>query len=273
MRLVPREGRARAATERSVAVILPAAGAGTRMGGRTPKQFLKLSGTSIVRATTERFARHPAVASIVVVAPPAHVRRTRELLRALPFPGSLAVVEGGRERQESVALGLRAIVGAPDVIVVHDAVRPFVTRSLIDAVLAAACEHGAAICAVPVKETLKRVIGDVVEETVDRTVLWSVQTPQAFRAALLREAHDKARRDGFVGTDEAVLVERLGERVRVVPGLETNVKITTREDLRLARARGELDPDARASASERRSRRRSSRRGNGDESRRPRGRR
>ena len=223
-------------TARSVAVILPAGGAGVRLGGRTPKQFLSLAGTSILRATADRFARHPAVASIVVVAPAAYLRRTQALLRDLRFPGRLTVVEGGRERQESVAHGLRAISGEPDVVVVHDAVRPFVTRSVIDAVLAAAREHGAAICAVPVKETVKRVIDGLVAETVDRASLWSVQTPQAFRTAVLREAHEKARRDGFVGTDEAMLVERLGERVRVVRGDEGNVKITTREDLRRARA-------------------------------------
>lgn len=224
-------------TRRSVAVVLPAAGAGTRLGARTPKQFLRLAGVPIVRATVEQFARHPAVATIVVVAPAAHVDHTRRVLRGVRFPGRLDVVAGGGERQESVALGLRAIAGDPDVVVVHDAVRPFVTRALIDAVLAAAREHGAAICALPVKETVKRVVDGMVEATVDRSVLWSVQTPQAFRAALLREAHDKARRDGFLGTDEAMLVERLGEPVWVIRGLESNVKITTREDLRLARTR------------------------------------
>jgi 2-C-methyl-D-erythritol 4-phosphate cytidylyltransferase len=124
-----------------------------------------------------------------------------------------------------------------DIVLVHDAVRPFIDRRLIDAVIAAAAAHGAAICALPIAETIKRVRDEIVETTLDRAGLWAVQTPQGFRTALLREAHDKARRDGIVGTDEAMLVERLGHPVRVVPGLAGNVKITTPEDLRRARGR------------------------------------
>jgi len=122
-----------------------------------------------------------------------------------------------------------------DVIIVHDAVRPLITRALIDAVVAAGAGAGAAICALPIAETVKRVRQGVVETTLDRSELWAVQTPQAFRAPLLREAHEKARRDGVVGTDDAMLVERLGHPVRVVRGLAENVKITTPEDLRRAR--------------------------------------
>ena len=122
-----------------------------------------------------------------------------------------------------------------EVIVVHDAVRPLITRRLIDAVVRAAVESGAAICALPIAETVKRVRDDVVEATLDRSELWAVQTPQAFRADLFREAHEKAHRDGVVGTDDAMLVERLGHPVRVVRGLAENVKITTPEDLRRAR--------------------------------------
>jgi 2-C-methyl-D-erythritol 4-phosphate cytidylyltransferase len=114
-------------------------------------------------------------------------------------------------------------------------VRPFITRSLIDRVVAAARATGAAVCALPVTETVKRVRDGLVEATLDRSALWAVQTPQAFRAALLREAHDKARRDGVTGTDDAMLVERLGQPVRVVAGSPHNVKITTPADLARAR--------------------------------------
>jgi len=147
------------------------------------------------------------------------------------------VVAGGATRQESVWQALQAVPGDVDVVLVHDAVRPFIDRRLIDAVVAAAVAHGAAICALPIVETVKRVRDAVVETTLDRSGLWAVQTPQAFRAALLREAHDKARREGVVATDDAMLVEWLGQPVRVVPGLAGNVKITTPEDLRRARRR------------------------------------
>jgi 2-C-methyl-D-erythritol 4-phosphate cytidylyltransferase len=147
----------------------------------------------------------------------------------------LTVVAGGRTRQDSVWLALQAVPDDAQLVVVHDAVRPLITAKLVDAVVAAAATSGAAICALPVAETVKRVRGDLVESTLDRSELWAVQTPQAFRADLLREAHEKARRDGIVGTDDAMLVERLGHPVRVVPGLPENVKITTPEDLRRAR--------------------------------------
>ncbi|MBI1736556.1 MAG: 2-C-methyl-D-erythritol 4-phosphate cytidylyltransferase [Candidatus Rokubacteria bacterium] len=220
---------------RDVAVVLPAGGVGRRLGARTPKQFLTIDRVPIIALTARHFARHPAVAEIVVAAPAALVTRTRALLARHVPRARLTVVAGGAERQESVAEGLRAVSAGARVVVVHDAVRPFVTKTLIDTVVDAARESGAAICALPIAETIKRVREGVVEETVDRAGLWAVQTPQAFRADLLREAHDKARRDGFLGTDEAMLVERLGHPVHVVRGHEGNVKITTPEDLRRAR--------------------------------------
>ena len=221
---------------RDVAVVIPAGGVGTRLGRRTPKQFLALGSAPILVATVRHFARHPRVNSVVVAAPTAHVARTRRMLeRGRGAP--VTVVEGGGTRQESVSRGLAAVPADSALVVVHDAVRPFITRALIDAVLGAARATGAAICALPIAETVKRVSGGVVESTLDRAELVAVQTPQAFRADLLREAHDKARRDGFIGTDDAMLVERLGQSVQVVPGLAENVKITTPVDLRRARAR------------------------------------
>ena len=218
-----------------VAVLVPAGGLGARLGSRTPKQFLTLRRESILAATLRHFRRHPRVGAIVVAAPASHVERARRLLRRAG--AGLTVVAGGATRQESVWLALQAAPATARVILVHDAVRPFLTRALIDALIAAAERDGAAICALPISETVKRVRDGVVEMTVDREGLWAVQTPQAFRAAVLREAHDKARRDGIVGTDEAMLVERLGHPVRIVPGLADNVKITTPEDLRRARRR------------------------------------
>jgi 2-C-methyl-D-erythritol 4-phosphate cytidylyltransferase len=222
------------AARRRVAVLIPAGGLGTRIGRRTPKQFLRLGGATILATTLRHFTSHPAVAAVVVAAPAAHVARTRALLRGRR---AVAVVAGGATRQESVWCALQAAPADAEIVVVHDAVRPFITRALVDAVVAAAAAGGAALCALPIAETVKRVRDGVVEATLDRAGLWAVQTPQAFRAPLLREAHEKARRDGVVGTDDAMLVERLGQPVRVVPGLAGNVKITTPEDLRRARAR------------------------------------
>jgi len=211
-------------------VRIPVGGVGARLGGRTPNHCLRLGREAILGATIRHFRRHPRVAAIVVAAPAAHVARARRLLGA-----GVTVVAGGATRQDSVRLALEAAPHGVPIALVHDAVRPFVTRSLVDAVLAAARADGAAICALPVAETVKRVRDGLVEATVERAGLWAVQTPQAFRTEILREAHDKARRDGVAGTDDAMLVERLGHGVRVVPGLPGNVKITTPDDLRRAR--------------------------------------
>ena len=219
---------------RDVAVVIPAGGVGRRLGSRTPKQLLTLGSTTILACTVGHFVRHPAVSEVVVPAPVEYLARTRRALASLGR-ARVRVIEGGTERQDSVRRGVQALRDEARVIVVHDAVRPFVSRALIERVVAAARTHGAAICALPVTETVKRVRDGAVEATVDRSALWSVQTPQAFHAALLREAHEKAHRDGFVGTDDSMLVERLGHTVVVVPGLRDNVKITTPEDLRRAR--------------------------------------
>ena len=217
-----------------VAVLVPAGGVGARLGGRTPKQFLRLGRTPILVATVGHFRRHPAVVTVVVAVPPVWLARARRLL-ARGRGARVLVVEGGATRHESVWRALQAAPADADIVVVHDAVRPFIDRALVDSVVGAAAETGAAICALPVAETVKRVRAGLVEATVDRAGLWAVQTPQAFRADLLREAHEKARRDGIVATDDAMLVERLGHAVRVVEGRVRNVKITTPADLRRAR--------------------------------------
>lgn len=216
--------------------MIPAGGLGTRLGSRRPKQFLTLGRGSILAVTVGHFARRRDVLGVVVAAPAAHLSHARRALASVAARASVTVVEGGATRQESVARGLEAAPPA-EIVVVHDAVRPFISGDLIDRVVAAAREHGAAVCALPIAETVKRVRDGVVEATVDRAGLWSVQTPQAFRASLLREAHDKARRDGVRGTDDAMLVEHVGASVRVVEGLPGNVKITTPADLAQARAR------------------------------------
>ncbi|HXG02720.1 MAG TPA: 2-C-methyl-D-erythritol 4-phosphate cytidylyltransferase [Candidatus Binatia bacterium] len=222
---------------RPLGVIIAAGGLGTRLGGRVPKQFRSLGSEPVLAATVRHFVAHPGVQAVVVAAPAEHVERARRILGRLCDRVRAGVVAGGPTRQASVAAALAALPADVPLVVVHDAVRPFISRPLIDRVVAAARATGAAVCALPVVETVKRVREGRVEATLDRSELWAVQTPQAFRAELLREAHDKARRDGVLGTDDAMLVERLGHPVRVVPGSPDNVKITTAADLARARRR------------------------------------
>jgi 2-C-methyl-D-erythritol 4-phosphate cytidylyltransferase len=218
---------------RAVAVV-PAGGLGVRLGGRVPKQYLTLGGLPLLVRTLRALGRARSVDGIVVAVPVDRVAATRTLLARFRVR-AIDVVAGGAERQESVWNGLQATPAAAEWIVVHDGVRPFLTPALVDDVVRAASEAGAATCGLPVRETVKRVRDGAVETTLDREGLWVVQTPQAFRRALLWEAHDKARRDGFRGTDDAVLVERLGARVAMVTGLPQNLKVTTRADLATAR--------------------------------------
>jgi 2-C-methyl-D-erythritol 4-phosphate cytidylyltransferase len=189
----------------------------------------------ILVATLRVLARTRGLAGIVVAVPEAHVAATRRLLARMRLPRIVEVVVGGADRQESVWRALQRVPERAERVLVHDAVRPFIDPALVERVLAAAT-GGAATCGVPVRETVKRVKDGAVEGTIPREGLWLTQTPQAFTRALLWEAHDKARRDGFAGTDDAVLVERLGTTVAMVPGLPGNLKITTREDLQTARS-------------------------------------
>jgi len=218
---------------RGTVAIVPAGGIGRRMGGSRPKQYLSVGGAPLIVHTVRVLAR--VTEGVVVAAPAAHLEATRRLLARHRVPGALAVVAGGAERQESVWLALAAAPEAAGWVIVHDAVRPFITAALIERVLAAARTHGAATCGLAVRDTVKRVREGLVQSTLEREGLWLTQTPQAFRRELLWEAHDKARRDGFLGTDDAVLVERLGAEVAMVPGLPRNLKVTTPEDLATAR--------------------------------------
>ncbi len=220
--------------DRAVAVV-PAGGMGVRMGSRRPKQYLSLAGLPLLVHTVRALLRCTAVDGVVLAVPADRVASTRRVLDRHRIAGVIEVLGGGSSRQESVWNGLQAVPAGVRWIVVHDAVRPFITGDLLERLLVAARRWGAAACGLQVRETVKRVRGETVQSTVDRDGLWLAQTPQAFSRDLLWEAHEKARRDGFTGTDDAVLVERLGAPVAMVPGLPHNVKITTPEDLRTAR--------------------------------------
>lgn len=214
-------------------MIIPAAGSGSRLRGRVPKQFLRLGGVPVLARTVAAFDAIPAVRRIVVAAPARHQVRARRMLARLDLRASWQVVTGGAERQESVWCALAALDPLPAVVLVHDAVRPLVSGRIIREVIRTAARSGAAIAVVPVKDTIREVRGRG-SRTLDRSALRAVQTPQGFRTALLLRAHRAARRRGFLGTDEASLVERLGVKVHLVEGEYRNIKITTPEDLATA---------------------------------------
>jgi 2-C-methyl-D-erythritol 4-phosphate cytidylyltransferase len=212
--------------------VIPAAGRGVRMGRKKPG--IVLGGRPVLCWTLDVFEALAAVRGVVVAVPGEDVAAWRR--RLARWRKVRAVTAGGAERQASVAGALEAVPAAVRWIVVHDGVRPCITAALVARVLHEARPTGAATAALAVTETLKRGSGGWVNETVDRDGLWAIQTPQGFEAGLLREAHRRAIAAGVVATDDAGLVERLGVRVRLVPGLSGNLKITRPDDLPLARA-------------------------------------
>ena len=228
-----------------VAVILPAAGLGTRMGrpsaektGTSRKQFMLLEGSPILMHTVRKFAASDRVAEIVVAVRSEDIEWVAEMLAAEFSKSRVRVVEGGDSRQQSVEHGLRALQAESDLVAVHDAVRPFIELEIIHKVFDEAAESGAAIVGVPVVDTVKQVsraTGKVkIRATIPREKLVLAQTPQVFRRELLERAFQLARQDGFIGTDEASMVERLDVEVNVVMGSDRNIKITKPGDMELA---------------------------------------
>ena len=227
-----------------VIVIIPAAGLGTRMAGsatgKAPaKQFTELNGVPVLIHTLRKFVDAPRVSEVVIALRKPEAENFAPRLQSEKLAKPVRIVEGGEHRQESVANALAAIAAADDdLVLVHDAVRPFVDREVIANVIDAAAKHGAAIAAVPAVDTIKQVDrtaeGAVVNATIPREHIVLVQTPQGFRFSVLKQAFDEAIRDGFTGTDESSVVERMGHPVCVVMGSPKNIKITTPADLELA---------------------------------------
>lgn len=219
--------------EKTVAII-PSAGMGRRMGS-VRKNFLTLLGRPVLAHTLAAFEDASSIGSVIVVVPPGDELFCRdEIVAKYGFKKVMAVVHGGAERQDSVRNGLRAAGGGFGVIAVHDGARPLVTPDIIDRTVGAAIEHGGAIAAVAMKDTVKESSGGFVRRTVPREDLLSVQTPQAFKTEVLEAAFERAAGEGFLGTDESSLVERAGFPVRVVEGSYENMKITTPEDMAFA---------------------------------------
>ncbi|BDV44837.1 2-C-methyl-D-erythritol 4-phosphate cytidylyltransferase [Geotalea uraniireducens] len=222
-----------------VYALVPAAGMGKRMGASINKQYLQLAGKPILAHTLAVFEQAAFVAGIYLVIPEDEIAYCRaEVVERYRLTKVRRIVAGGKERQQSVLNGLRAMEGtaADDVVLIHDGVRPFVPEEVLCRAAEMAREADGALVAVPAKDTIKVVENGVITATPPRESLWLAQTPQAFRYAVIRAAHEVADAERFLGTDDAMLVERLGREVRIVMGDYRNIKITTPDDLLLAGA-------------------------------------
>ena len=219
-------------------VIIPAAGMGKRMGDNRNKQYLPLNGRPILVHTLTPFEESNLVDSIILTVPAGDEDYCKkEVVDKFGIKKVTEILHGGKERQDSVRAGLYVLDSGVDFVIIHDGVRPFITPQMIADSIYGAENRGACVVAVPAKDTIKEVSKDgLVLRTLERKNLWMVQTPQTFRYNIIKEAHDNAFADGFLSTDDSALVERLGHQVTIVQGSYENIKITTREDLKMAEA-------------------------------------
>jgi len=214
-----------------VCAIIPAAGTGKRFGSVTPKQFLHIKGKPVLAHTVAAFQSVEAVDEIILAVPPGFVETTRGLVNEYAFTKVVHIIEGKKSRAESIIEALYKMSDGADIVLVHDGVRPLVSRSLINAVIAATQQHRAAITAVPVTDTLKKAnAAGFITETCDRSLFYQVQTPQGFSCDLLKEAY-RAVKNPEAYTDDSAVVEAFGHPVFIVPGEKRNIKITTETDL------------------------------------------
>lgn len=218
----------------NVSAVIVAAGKGERINRFKKKQFLSLCAKPLLYWTLEMFQKIRKIKEIVLVLPKEDIPEYKKSIEK-EFSKVKKIIAGGETRQESVFNGLKNTEEIFPLVAIHDGVRPLVSTNLIERTLRIAKKHGTAVTALPVKETLKMVSpGNLVKTTLPREKIWAIQTPQVFRREIILQAHQKARKDKFTGTDDAQLVERLGLPVKLVPGEYTNIKITTPEDLLFA---------------------------------------
>jgi 2-C-methyl-D-erythritol 4-phosphate cytidylyltransferase len=216
-------------------VIIPAAGQGKRMGAGKNKLLLELEGTPVFIHTLKVFEEDELCEGMILAIHPQDEVEFRGLVTQHNLQKVLRLVAGGKERQDSIYNALLT-VESDGIVLVHDAARPFVLKKQIHQIVETAQQTGAAIIGVPAKDTMKMVQGSVVVDTVERSSLWAVQTPQAFRISVLLEAYRQAERDQYIGTDDSSLVERISRPVTMVEGDYDNIKLTTPEDLFFAEA-------------------------------------
>jgi len=221
-----------------VVALIPAAGRGRRMGSEKNKAFLPLGGIPLLTRTLQKFEACSGVDEVLPLVPEGDVPLwSEEIFHRSSLKKVFKILPGGPERQDSVYGGLKAIGSQADFVIIHDGVRPFVSPELVERALLETRRHRAVVVALRAGDTVKEVSGEgEVLRTLDRSRLWIIQTPQSFELGLIVRAHEKAREEGFCGTDDASLVERLGIPVRVIEGSRFNLKITTPEDLILGEA-------------------------------------
>lgn len=218
--------------------LIVAAGKGKRMGNERGKQFLPLLDKPVLAHTLISFEQAVSVDAVIVITTEENLNKCRSVIDKFNISKVSKVVVGGKERQDSVYQGLvtaREIEGV-DVVMVHDGARPLVEPELINRVAGGIADFDGAIAGIPAKDTIKLVKDGLIVETLDRMQTWQIQTPQAFYFETLLRAHEKAKSEGFYGTDDSVLVERIGGKIKVVLGSEENIKITTPADLIIAEA-------------------------------------
>lgn len=218
--------------------IIAAAGRGKRMASPTSKQFLLLAGKPVLAHTLEAFEAATLVDAVIIVGKSKDIAFCKEkIVKKFGFKKIIEYVIGGRRRQDSVANALKALPPETDMVIVHDAARPLVTAKLIDTAIREAKNWPALTLGLPTKNTIKRITtGELVEYTLDRPRLWTIQTPQVFKADVLLHAHRVAKMEKIWGTDDTMLVEKIGQPVRVIPGSNENIKITTPIDMVIAEA-------------------------------------
>lgn len=218
--------------------IIPAAGQGKRMGAGMNKQFLHVAGEPIIVHTLRFFEEDDLCEEVVLVVNKEERETMLELVKTFRLQKVQAIVNGGRERQQSVYNGIVYVSEKKKdgIVLIHDGARPFVTKTMVEALVKKVLQSEAATVAVPVKDTIKRVENNKVVETLKRESLWAIQTPQAFKLSLIKKAHEQAEEEGVLGTDDASLVERLGVSVCITEGDYRNIKLTTPEDLIFAEA-------------------------------------
>lgn len=216
--------------------VIPAAGQGKRMKAGISKQWIELLGKPVLAHTLHVFEKDPLCEGVILVGSEKELQQMQDFVESFQYQKVRKIVPGGKERQQSVYEGLKVVPTDADLVLIHDAARPFITHDSILQLVNTARDSGSAVLAVPVKDTVKRVIENQVEETIDRSSLWAVQTPQAFRLSIVMDAHRKADEEGYIGTDDASLVERIGQTVAIVMGDYHNIKLTTSDDLLFGQA-------------------------------------